>query len=287
MSQAKKITVAAVCVAMAFMLNQVALFRMPMGGSITPASMLFIALAGYWLGPVYGVLSGVAMGLLDTATGAVAVHPMQYLLDYIFGFGALGLAGFFRKWRHGLQIGFVAGVAGRFLMVFLSGYIFFYMWAPEGQHAAVYSLIYNATYIVPELVVSLVIISLPSMRHAIDVVTKQVVPPDVYAAMTRNRGSISAKARLISGGVIGALGGMAFVVVSYISRLENLAIMYQATGAELFQEAPSRVYRIIERNTEHIFALQSVGVVFLAIAAMLLFSSMIIANEEKGTSKIE
>jgi len=275
MSKAKMITVGAVCVAMAFLLNQVAIFRMPMGGSVTPASMLFIALAGYWLGPLYGILAGVAMGLLDTATGAWVVHPMQYVLDYILGFAMLGTAGFFRKWRHGLQIGYVVGVLGRFAMVFLSGFIFFYMYAPEGQHAAIYSLIYNMTYIAPEMIVSLVIISLPSMKHAIDVVTKSIVPHETYLAMTKSKGSVSPKARLITGGVIGVVGSMAFVLVSHITRLEAITITYASTGAALFSDAPSRIYRIIERNTEQIFALQTAGVVLLAIAVALLFSVML------------
>jgi len=189
MSKAKMITVGAVCITLAFVLNQISLFRMPMGGSVTPVSMLFIVLAGYWLGPVYGILSGVAMGLLDTAMGAYVVHPAQYMLDYIFGFSALGISGFFRKWKNGLQIGFIAGALGRFLMVFLSGYIFFYMFAPEGQHAALYSFLYNISYIGPEMVATLVIISLPSMKNAIDRVTKSVVSPEVYAEMMKNKGA--------------------------------------------------------------------------------------------------
>ncbi|MCL2840868.1 MAG: energy-coupled thiamine transporter ThiT [Defluviitaleaceae bacterium] len=186
MSKAKMLTVAAVCIAMAFLLNQVTLFRMPMGGSVTPASMLFIVLAGYWLGPVYGVLSGVAMGLLDTATGAYVVHPVQYILDYILGFAMLGTAGFFRKWKYGLHIGFIVGVFGRFVMVFLSGVIFFYMFAPEGQHVWIFSFAYNITYIAPEMIISLVLISLPPMRRAIDIVTKTIVPPEIYLMMRKN-----------------------------------------------------------------------------------------------------
>jgi len=275
MSKAKMLAVGAVCIAMAFVLNQISIFRMPMGGSVTPASMLFIVLSGYWLGPVYGIISGVAMGLLNSATGAYVVHPMQYLLDYILGFAALGTAGFFRKWKHGLQIGYVVGVFGRFVMVFLSGLFFFYMWAPEGQHAAVYSAIYNMTYILPEMVVSLIIISLPAMKHAIDIVTKTIVPAEVYAEMKKNQGASGVKARLVTGGVIGALGGMAFVLVSYISRLESLAITQYITDAVLFQEAPRRLYREVARNTEQIFAIQTVGVILLAIAASLLFSVLL------------
>ena len=280
LSKAKLLTVGAVCVALAFVLNQVAIYRMPMGGSVTPASMLFIVLAGYWLGPVFGVISGMAMGLLHTATGAIIVHPMQYLLDYILAYGALGLAGFFRKWKFGLQIGYIAGVFGRYLMVFLSGYIFFYMYAPEGQHAAVYSAVYNITYIAPEAVVSLILISLPSMKHAINTVTRSIVPPHIYAEM-KNHGSVTAKARLITGAFAGAFGGLAFVLASHITRLEAISIAHYTTGAALLREAPRRLYRIVERNTEHLFALHAVGVLLLALGAALLFS-VLLTDKEKS-----
>lgn len=279
MSRAKMLTVGAMCIALAFALNQVSIFRMPMGGSVTPASMLFIALAGYWLGPVYGIISGVAMGLLDlaTATGAFVYHPMAYVLDYILAFGALGLSGFFRKRKYGLQIGYIAGVLGRFSMVFLSGLLFFYMYAPEGQHAIIYSAVYNATYIVPEMVVSLILISLPTMKHAIDIVTKSIVPPAVYAQMAAaNKGSVSVNARIVTGAVTGALGGIAFVLAGYIQRLENLTILQLTTNAVPFLEEPraDRLYRLIGRNTEHLFALNTVGVIFLAIGIALLISTL-------------
>lgn len=281
MSHTKKLTVCAVCIALAFMLNQVSLFRMPQGGSITPASMLFIVLAGYWLGPVYGILAGVSKGLLDTITGAYVLHPIQYLLDYPLAFGMLGLAGFFRKWKFGLQIGYVAGVLGRLVMVFTSGLVFFADIAGTGLWAsAVFSFIYNITYIGPEMLVTLVIISLPAMRHAIDTVTKGVLPHDDYILMTRqNHGSITARARLVTGTIISAFGGLAFVLVSYITRLETLAITQYTTGAELLSDAPTRIIRMIERNTGHIAGLQTVGIVFLAIGMGLVISTLLNQQE--------
>jgi len=203
MTKSKALAVCAMCIALAFMLNQVSLFRMPQGGSITPASMLFIVLAGYWLGPVYGFFAGVAMGLLNTATGAFIIHPVQYALDYLLAPGMLGLSGLFRKQKFGLLTGYVVGVFGRFVMVFLSGLIFFGILAGNFDAlgmgsvafwpAFTFSIIYNISYIGPEMIVTLVIISLPAMKHAIDVVTKSVVPHDVYLQMTRHKGSVSAQ----------------------------------------------------------------------------------------------
>ena len=282
MTKAKQLAICAMCIALAFLLNQVSLFRMPQGGSITPASMLFIVLAGYWLGPAYGFIAGVAMGLLNMLTGAFIVHPVQAALDYLLAPGMLGLSGIFRKWKFGLNIGYVAGVFGRFAMVFLSGLTFFGVLA--GNFAALgteslafwpaftFSLTYNLAYIGPELIVTLVLISLPAMKHAIDVVTKSIVPPDVYIEMTKHKGAATAKARFVTGTVVAGLGGMAFVVVSYLTRLEALAIAHQTTGINLLADAPTRLYRVIERNTGHIVALQTVGVLFLTVGIALVVS---------------
>jgi len=165
-SRTRMMTIAALCVAMAFVLNQISLYRMPMGGSITPFSMLFIVLAGFWLGPTWGIMAGVAVGLLNTVTGAFVVHPLQYILDYLLAFGALGLSGLFRKMKFGLHIGYVVGVMGRLLMSFLSGYFFFYMYAGD-SHPAMFSFLYNITYMGPELIATLIVISIPVVHNTI------------------------------------------------------------------------------------------------------------------------
>jgi hypothetical protein len=149
------------------------------------------------------------------------------------------------------------------------------------QGSAWFSLVYNGTYILPELVATLVIISLPTMKHAIDTVTKNVVSPEEYIMLTKNKGSISVNARIVTGAVIAAAGGFGFVVANYIERLENLSITHVALGVYLFEEAPraDRLYRMVDRNTEQIFALQTVGVIFLAIGAALLISVLVKSNE--------
>jgi len=270
------------CVALAFLLNQVSLFRMPQGGSITPASMLFIVLAGYWLGPKVGFAAGMVMGGLNFITGAFIVHPVQAVLDYFLAPGMLGLSGLFRGHKFGLHIGYVMGVLGRFAVVFLSGLIFFGVLAGNFEvlgtenvafwPAFTFSVAYNIAYIGPELVITLILISLPAMKHAIDVVTKSIVPPDVYIAMTRHKGSVTARARIATGAIVGGLGGIAFVVASYITRMESLAIAHHAYGVALFADEPTRLPRMIERNTGQLVALQTVGVLFITLGIALVVS---------------
>ncbi|MCL2388662.1 MAG: energy-coupled thiamine transporter ThiT [Defluviitaleaceae bacterium] len=290
MARTKMLVVCAVCIAMAFVLNQISLFRMPQGGSVTPFSMLFVVLAGYWLGPVWGIITGVSMGLLNAMTGST-VHPINpvvgFVLDYPVAFGLLGISGFFRKMKFGLQIGYVAGVFGRFVSVFMSGFI---IWGGvlssadviTGEFlmaAAGFSAVYNATYIVPEMIATLVVISLPAMRHAVDEVTKIVLPPAEYAwLVAKNKGSISINARIVTGAVVGAVGGLGFVLAAYIRRLEEIAIIQYTTNHELLTEMP-RIIRTIERNTQQILALQAVGVIFIALGAALLISVLAPKNE--------
>ena len=166
-SKTRVLTFCAVCVAVAWILSRLELFTMPQGGAVTACSRLFIVLAGFWFGPAAGCMSGAALGLLKLILGGYVVHPVQLLLDYPLAFGALGLAGFFRNMKFGLHIGYAAGVAGLFLMSFLSGVIFFASYA-EGQHPALYSAIYNFSYIWPEALFTLLFISVPAVKKALD-----------------------------------------------------------------------------------------------------------------------
>jgi thiamine transporter len=99
----------------------------------------------------------------------------QMILDYPLAFGALGLAGFFANKKHGLQIGYIVAVFGRYVFAVISGVVFFGAYAPEGTPAIVYSLTYNATYIVPEAIATLIVISLPPVAKALAQVKKNAL----------------------------------------------------------------------------------------------------------------
>lgn len=146
---------------------------MPMGGSITLLSMLFICLIGYWFGAGYGIIAGVAYGLLQFVIDPYMVSIPQVLLDYPLAFGALGLSGLFHNKKYGLQIGYVVGVIGRFVFSTLSGVIFFADYAPEGMNPWVYSIAYQGSYLGVEMILTLVIISIPPVAKALSVVKQQ------------------------------------------------------------------------------------------------------------------
>jgi len=126
-------------------------FTMPEGGRVTLAAMVPIFFIAVRRGPRIGILAGIAFGLVVLVEEPFVYHPIQFLLDYPLAFGALGLAGFFQKQP---LVGVAVGIAGRFVCHFTSGLVFFASYAPAGMDPALYSAIYNAWYLIPELVIS-------------------------------------------------------------------------------------------------------------------------------------
>lgn len=156
MKKTKAITEVAVAVALAVVLHFVKLFTMPQGGdvSLTMIPIIFIA---YRRGALSGIITGVLYGIINLMLDGTIYHPMSVLLDYILAFGILGIAGFFPKNVLGIIVGTIVSVSGRFLFSFLSGAILFASYAPEGQSPWIYSLVYQATYLLPELIICLAV----------------------------------------------------------------------------------------------------------------------------------
>ena len=165
----KKLVFCAMGVALSMVTSYVKLWHMPMGGSITLMSMFFITVIGYWYGLRLGVTTAIAYGLLQLILDPYVISIPQLICDYVLAFGALGLSGLFKNRKHGLYEGYIIGVIGRFIFTFLSGVIFFGMYAADyGMSAVVYSFLYNAGYILPELVLTLIITSLKPVKSVLE-----------------------------------------------------------------------------------------------------------------------
>ena len=158
----------AVLLAVTFVLNNVTLFRMPQGGSITAFSMFALFLVSYLFGPRQGILAGLAYGLIDLVLNPYVIHPVQLFMDYPLGFGAIGIGGLLRNSKHGIIKGYCLGVLARYLVVVLSGIIFWGMYAAEGFNAVSWSFFYNMTYILPEAIATVIILSIPKVRNIFD-----------------------------------------------------------------------------------------------------------------------
>lgn len=169
----KKLVFSAAGIALGMVTSYIRIWKMPMGGSITLLSMLFICLIGYWYGPKYGLLTGFSYGILQFIVDPYMLSLPQVILDYPLAFGALGLSGFFTDKKYGLQIGYAVGVAGRFVCSLLSGVIFFASYAPESMNPWVYSALYQGSYLGTEAVLTLIVISLPPVTKALNRVKLQ------------------------------------------------------------------------------------------------------------------
>jgi len=171
----KQLVFSAAAIAISIVCSMIKLFEMPMGGSVTLLSMLFVVLIAYWYGPYVGIMTAVAYGLVQFVMEPIFYTLPQMLLDYPLAFGALGLAGFFGKKKWGLQIGYLVGVAGRFVFSTLSGVIFFASYAPEGMNPWVYSILYQGSYLFPEAIVTLILISIKPVAKALARVKAEAV----------------------------------------------------------------------------------------------------------------
>ena len=163
----KQITVSALCLALAFVLSNIKLFKLPMGGSLTVFSMFFVTYIGYLYGPRVSLSAAFAYGLLQMIADPYIISVPQLLCDYILAFGALGLAGFFHNSKVGMLKGYFAGIFGRYVFSVLSGVIFFADYAPEGSSALGYSLTYNASYIGAEAILTIAVMAIPAVRVAL------------------------------------------------------------------------------------------------------------------------
>ena len=144
-------------VALATVLSYLKIFSLPQGGSVTAASMVPILWLALRRGPKVGLFAATVYGLVQFALEPYIFNPGQVLLDYPVAFGLLGVAGFFQKRP---VVGVCLGIFGRFFAHFLSGILFFAIYAPEGMNPAVYSAVYNGGYMLVELVISIYIIYL-------------------------------------------------------------------------------------------------------------------------------
>lgn len=166
-SKTKPLVFSAICISLAMVTSYLKLLDMPMGGSVTLFSMFFICLSGYLYGARVGILTGVSYGLLQLIIDPYIISLPQMCLDYFFAFGALGISGFFRNYKNGMILGYLAGVFGRFIFSVLSGILFFADYAPQTMSPLLYSAEYNGAYMAAEAVLTCVILFVPPVAKAL------------------------------------------------------------------------------------------------------------------------
>lgn len=164
---AKMLSLGAVCIALSSVLSMVKLFEMPTGGSVTAASMLPLMLFAYVYGVGPGIVLGFVHGVLQYLMGGYFLSFIQVLVDYPIAFAVCGLAGAFRTMKNqklGLTLGVVLGSFGRYAAAVAAGVFFWSEYAPEGMNPWVYSLGYNASYMIPECIICVILAVLMGSR---------------------------------------------------------------------------------------------------------------------------
>jgi len=162
----------ALMIALSTVLSLIKIWDPPFGGSVTLFSMLPLVLAALRWGTKWGLLTGFIHSLLQMLLGlsappanTVLAFVGVILLDYVLAFTVLGLADVFNKATKkpvlNVAIGTVFALFLRFVMSFLSGallwgsYQSYYDWA-DGMSVWAYSAVYNASYMLPEIILTTV-----------------------------------------------------------------------------------------------------------------------------------
>lgn len=166
-SKTRMITESAVMLALAIALSLVKILELPYGGAVTVASMLPVVIIAYRYGTGWGLLTGTLYGIIQQLLG---LNTLSYvttwqsvvaviMLDYVAAFAVLGLGGVFRKagsQAQGLLLGTVLVCALRYVCHVISGATVWAGLSIPDNAALIYSFGYNATYMIPETIVTAV-----------------------------------------------------------------------------------------------------------------------------------
>lgn len=179
-------TESAIMLALSVLLSFISIYRMPYGGSVTLCSMAPVLTLSFRYDVKWSLFVTFVYGLLQMALGFYPPPAQTFfsfagvvLLDYVLAFGCLGLAGCVKRFfKSGsgipsilVSVSFVIFL--RFLCHFLSGIIIWDVYAPEGQPVALYSLLYNGSFMLGEwIVTSVALVALdrvkdhhPQLKH--------------------------------------------------------------------------------------------------------------------------
>lgn len=135
------------------------------GGSVTLASMVPVMAVSMIIGFKWGLASSVVYALLQMLTGFYPPPTQTALnfflvvfLDYLAAYGVLSVSGSIwracgRK-RWAIPISGVAAAFLRYVCHILSGVLIWGVYADEGQSVLAYSVLYNGSYMLPEIIIT-------------------------------------------------------------------------------------------------------------------------------------
>ncbi|MCQ2431097.1 MAG: energy-coupled thiamine transporter ThiT [Clostridia bacterium] len=157
----------AIMVALSVVLSMIKIYKLPLGGAVTLLSMLPVAVFSIRRGLGWGLTGGFLYAAIQMfldlgeviswgLTPAALIGCLVF--DYLLAFTVIGLAGMFRN--HGVG-GMAAGTAIalflRFCSHLVSGTLIFDVWMPEEwSNPFIYSVVYNGSYMLPEIIFTVI-----------------------------------------------------------------------------------------------------------------------------------
>ena len=156
-------------IALSTVFSLLKIIDMPYGGSVTIASMLPIVIAAYRHGFLWGLGTALTNSVIQLLLG---INNLSYfiswqsivaiiLLDYVVAFGVFAISGLFRRIEKRQNLAFLYGILAssvlRYICHVISGATVWAGLSIPTNAALVYSLSYNATYMVPETIVLIAI----------------------------------------------------------------------------------------------------------------------------------
>lgn len=157
-------------VALAAVLSMIKLLDLPYGGSVTAFSIVPLVVISYRHGVKWGLVTGFAFSLIQLLTGlsnlsyatSMAAAIAIIMLDYVLAFTVIGLAGMYRSSIKNPSVSAVTGTltvsALRYLFHVISGCTVWAGVSIPSTDGLIYSLSYNATYMIPETIINAAVV---------------------------------------------------------------------------------------------------------------------------------
>lgn len=163
----------AIMIALSTILAEFTVIKFPYGGSVTIFSQVPMVVISYRYGVKWGLFAGLSMGIIQMLFGmenfsyvsGLPAYLVLILADYIIAFGSLGLGGMFRNifGKNGVKGSIISLTLGgavvsviRFLCHFISGVTIWGDYSGGAKSVWMYSLTYNAGYMIPELIITVI-----------------------------------------------------------------------------------------------------------------------------------
>lgn len=141
---------------------------MPFGGSITLAHTLPLVFISFFKGYKLGGESALIFSFMKViftfhtpASSSLIAYILVLLLDYFIPYFVIGIVScysrIFENEKHNMIFGIIISELLRLVLSVISGYVIWSGYFNCGAKILNYSIIYNLTYTVPNLIISLVI----------------------------------------------------------------------------------------------------------------------------------